>query len=187
LGQDRILERLERASLEQTEIRSRSKRFGLVPGIHGQDDDPYLWPLIFDASCGFQAVHHGHLDIHQYHIRVAFCDQAYGIGTPCCLANHLHLRREPQQALQAFSYWLLIIDNQNANLAHLETLSLNLDEWTMVIAPILTQSRPDVIGDPLILASTKKDRPKTVFCTFVQNVNSICLENRRRGAVIAPA
>lgn len=43
---------------------------------------------------------------------------------------------------------------------------------------IVVQNCPLVIGDPLILCSTKKDRPKAVACTFVEHTHSTCSDKR---------
>ena len=72
-------------------------------------------PQAFDGS---QAIHAGHAQVHQYHLRLQFSTQAYGLGPIGCLADQfktvLRLKDEPQSLADD----QVVVGHQDADRIH---------------------------------------------------------------------
>ena len=89
----------------------------LLP-VHGQGDDAGGRGLAHDLADGFHAVHVGHDDVHQDHVRLRRARQRHRLGAVLGFGHHREAAQPLAQLAQALAHQGVVIGDQDPNRRH---------------------------------------------------------------------
>jgi hypothetical protein len=124
------------------------ERFQLV---HGKHQDRCLRGGLKDTSRGFQAVHHGHGEIHNNEIGTQFVGFANGFFTVGSLTANFNVAARFKDTGHSFSYGFVIVGNQNAQVRHEQSKIITARECGCNVGLLFASGEPSQKGGRAIV------------------------------------
>ena len=96
--------------LENPATSSPSSRYEPAVGVHGQTEHLDIGQICEDPPAGLDAVHSGHRDVEDDHVRLPLAGELLGVVAIARAAHHLQVGLLFQKGLETLAEYLVVID-----------------------------------------------------------------------------